>query len=64
MSDNIDYDFYQFIDLMKQTTDNLKKMNEMQRAMRWQYGGTDNETFAGFKQELEETQEGWVSSAC
>lgn len=63
MSD-IDYDFHQFVDLLKQTADNLKKMNEMQRAMRWQYGGTDLPEFADFKQELEEAQDGWISSAC
>lgn len=32
------HDFDEFFALMKQTTENLKKMNTMQTEMRWQFG--------------------------
>jgi hypothetical protein len=60
----LDYDFHEFHKLMQQTADNLRKMTEMQRAMRWQYGGTDNEAFANLAKEMEIAEEGWMSSAC
>jgi hypothetical protein len=65
MSDTkIDMEFDEFRALLKQTAENLKKMNEAQKYMRWQFGGSDLEEFAEFVTELEEARDGWVSSAC
>lgn len=59
---NIDVEFHEFFDLMKQTTTNLKKMAEAQRHMRWQFG--EPKEFLEFVTELNETLDGWVSSSC
>lgn len=64
MSNEINYDFHQFVDLMKQTTENLKKMREAMDAMRWQFGGSDLDEFADLRLEIEASTDGWISSAC
>jgi hypothetical protein len=58
----LDYDFYEFKALMAQTTENLRKMETMQRAMRWQFG--EPKEFTDLVQALTDTQNGWVSSNC
>jgi hypothetical protein len=59
---NYDHDYNEFFRLMKETTENLKKMREMQTDMRWQFG--EPPEFEDFVRELQETREGWVSSNC
>lgn len=61
---NIEMDFNQFKNMMKQTADNLKKMRETMDAMRWQFGGSDLDEFAELRLEIEASTDGWISSAC
>lgn len=55
-------EFTQFMELMKQTTDNLKKMSSIQNDMRYQFGHP--QIFEDFVEALNDTQHGWVSSNC
>lgn len=55
-------EYQEFLELMKQTTENLKKMTAAAEAMRWQ--GINEEAFNAFQTELYNAQSGWVSSNC
>lgn len=57
----MDMEFEQFKELMKQTTENLKKMNQAQSYMRWQFGSP--EWYKEFVSALYEA-EGWTNSHC
>lgn len=61
MSDYISYDFEEFKKQMAEATALLKKMNEANLHMRWQY--PMDEVFEEFQSELN-TAEGWLSSWC
>lgn len=54
-------EFYQFLDLMKETTANLKKMSDLQEEWRWQF---EDPIFEEFAKEMERASYGWVSSHC
>lgn len=58
----VEDDFYKFRELIKATTENLKKLNELQA--HWRYQFDHPEWYEEFIKELTETQEGWVSSHC
>lgn len=60
MGYSVEYD--EFIELMKQTTENLKKMTEAANRMRWQ--GIDEKAFNAFVNQLDEAKDGWISSNC
>ena len=55
------YDFAEFQKLMEETTAKLKRMNMMERAMRWQYG--EPNFYEQFVLEMNEAG-GWISSHC
>lgn len=55
-------EYKEFIILMKQTTENLKKMTALAEAMRWQ--GINKAAFNAFETELENAHSGWVASNC
>lgn len=57
----IDFEFDEFMKLMRETTEKLKKMNEAQAYMRWQFG--DPPEYEAFVKEMDEAK-GWVSSHC
>lgn len=58
----MDYDFEHFLEQMKQTTANLKSMNEAISAMRWQFG-TPKE-YEDFVKAMNDATDGWMSSHC
>lgn len=60
--DTYDYDFYEFMELMKKTTQNLKQMNEAINAMHWQFG--EPEEYLEFINAMNEATTGWMSSHC
>lgn len=57
-----DMDFGEFQNLIKQTTENLKRMRAAQEYMKWQFGTPFY--YEEFLSEMNETIEGWVSSHC
>lgn len=57
-----DMEFDEFFELMKQTTANLKKLNEANEHMRWQFG--EPEEYEEFVKEMDRATTGWISSHC
>lgn len=57
----INMEFEDFIILMKEVTKNLKKMNEAQTYMSWQFG--EPEEYTSFAEEMSKA-DGWISSHC
>ena len=57
-----DYEFYQFMDLMKEATEKLNQMTMMQEHMRWQFG--DPEEYEKFVEAMKRATDGWMSSHC
>jgi putative component of toxin-antitoxin plasmid stabilization module len=55
------HEFSEFQKLMEDTTAKLKRMNEMQKHMRWQFG--DPQFYESFVSEMGEA-EGWMHSHC
>lgn len=62
INDDIYYDFHEFLDLMKKTTENLNRMKLMQERMRWQFDYPAE--YESFLAAMNDTTEGWVSSHC
>lgn len=60
--DEMYYDFEQFLQQMKQTTENLKQMNEAIGYMRWQFG--DTKEYENFVKAMHDATDGWMSSHC
>ena len=56
------YNFFDFQNAVEAATAKLRRINEMQRVMRWQFG--DAEFYQEFLNALQDAQEGWMSSAC
>lgn len=55
-------DFKELAFLMRQTTENLKRMAEIQASSRFQLG--DSDELEKFSDELDKTVNGWMSSNC
>lgn len=64
ISNDSDYDmeFEDFVDLMKQTATNIKRMNAVQNYARYQMG--ENDAFDDLRSSMREAMDGWVSSNC
>ena len=60
--DEMDKQYNEFFERMARATEDLKKMREIQDKMHWQFG--DPLEFCEFRNELEKTRRGWVSSNC
>jgi hypothetical protein len=56
------YDFDEFKGLMQKTTENLQKMTEAQKRMRWQFG--DPPIYEEFVKAMDDARLGWMSSNC
>ncbi len=59
---NYDFDYYEFRDRVRETTQNLKKLSEAQENMRWQFG--DPHWWNDFVKEVQRAHDGWMSSHC
>lgn len=57
---NMEYE--EFLALMDQTTENLKRMSELQSKLRLQFG--DASKYEMFTHEINEAINGWISSGC
>lgn len=47
--------------LMKETTNNLRRMGEISESMRFQY---ENKAWEEFSQAMNDATEGWIASHC
>lgn len=62
--DDLEFEFYDFAEferLAEETADNLRRMTQMQKRMRWQFGCPD--FYQSFVNAMEACQ-GWMSSHC
>ena len=62
LKSDMEMDFEEFTSLIKETTENLKKMRAAQQYMRWQFGHPF--FYEEFSSEMKETIHGWMSSHC
>lgn len=60
--DNFDKEYNELINLMKETTEKLKRMNELQIKLRLQFG--DSIQYLLFLDEMDKANNGWISSGC
>jgi len=58
----IEMEFNKFMILMKEVTENLKKMNAAQSHMRWQFN--EPKEYIDFVAAMDEATNGWISSHC
>jgi hypothetical protein len=63
-SEQLELDFYQFKDKMRETANNLKLLRECMDKMRWQFGGTGLPEFEELSKEVDASINGWMSSVC
>jgi hypothetical protein len=56
------YEFYDFQALAEEVTSKLRRMNMMQRSMRWQFDYP--EWYEKFVSAMDDTKNGWMSSHC
>lgn len=62
--ENIDNEFEEFTQRMKDVTASLKRLEQIATRWRFQIGGTDDKDFAALKEEMKNSQDGWMSSMC
>tara|TARA_R110000868_G_scaffold75946_3_gene218796 strand:+ start:13350 stop:13544 length:195 start_codon:yes stop_codon:yes gene_type:complete len=60
--DNFEEEYNELICLMKETTEKLKRMTELQVKLRLQFG--DSIQYLLFLDEMDKANNGWISSGC
>lgn len=60
--DNFEEEYSELITLMKETTEKLKRMTELQIKLRLQFG--DSIEYLLFLDEMDKINNGWISSGC
>lgn len=60
--DNFEKEYSELIHLMKDTTEKLKRMTELQIKLRLQFG--DSIQYLLFLDEINKANDGWISSGC
>lgn len=62
MENKIEMEWEEFIELMKQTTENLNKMTKTQAYMRWQFG--EIEELNELIEAMNDATNSWIRSNC
>lgn len=60
--DNFEEEYNELISLMKETTEKLKRMTELQVKLRLQFG--DSIQYLLFLDEMDKANNGWINSGC
>jgi hypothetical protein len=60
--DNFEEEYSELISLMKETTEKLKRMTELQLKLRLQFGNSIQ--YLLFLDEMDKANNGWINSGC